>query len=110
MMGMGEHFKRFKNLDGLPELIEGLLVYAPECRTSAFDLLLHPFFQEIKHPQIRLNNQILPNIFNFTKDEVNHPIYRDNLYRLVPDWFKEKQKRDEYLQTNYEDALLMLKL
>lgn len=37
-------------------------------------------------------------------------VYKDNLYRLVPNWYYEEEKRNEYLKTNQEDANIMLKL
>lgn len=64
--------KRFKDVrsDHLVDLLEKLLIYDPYKRMSAFDILLHPFFSEIKQPNIKINSKSLPNIFNFTKDEL----------------------------------------
>jgi hypothetical protein len=51
---------------------------------------MHPFFNEIKHPSIKVNKKSLPNIFNFTPEEIETKNFKDNYIRLVPNWYKEK--------------------
>ena len=67
--------KRFKGdqVDHLVNLLEKILVFNPKNRITAFEILMHPFFNEIKQPNIKINSKSLPNIFNFTRDELDIP-------------------------------------
>ncbi len=63
---MAKRFSEVEN-DHLVDLLEKIFVYDPNYRISAFDMLIHPFFQELKQPNIKINSKSLPNLFNFTK-------------------------------------------
>ncbi|CAD8058952.1 unnamed protein product [Paramecium primaurelia] len=104
---MSKRFQEIEN-DQLVDLLEKIFVYDPNQRISAFDILLHPFFQELKQPNIKINSKSLPNLFNFTKEELSSNEYEMNKNRLIPIWFTEKQKRFEYLTTSMDDAKLLL--
>ncbi|CAD8148712.1 unnamed protein product [Paramecium octaurelia] len=104
---MAKRFKEIEN-DQLVDLLEKIFVYDPNQRISAFEILLHPFFQELKQPNIKINSKSLPNLFNFTKEELSSNEYVINKNRLIPIWFTEKQKRFEYLTTSMDDAKLLL--
>lgn len=50
------------------DLISKVLIYDPRERLRAVDILVHPFFDELKDPKTRLpNGNALPELFNFTK-------------------------------------------
>jgi hypothetical protein len=45
--------------------------YSPNKRMDAFDALAHPFFDELRRPDTILpGNVTIPNMYNFTKDEL----------------------------------------
>ncbi|CAK93222.1 unnamed protein product (macronuclear) [Paramecium tetraurelia] len=67
---MSKRFQEIQN-DQLVDLLEKIFVYDPNQSISAFEILLHPFFQEIKQPNIKINSKSLPNLFNFTKGIVS---------------------------------------
>lgn len=49
------------------DLVSKLLVYDPEQRLRAIDVLAHPFFDELRDSKTRLpNGNALPELFNFT--------------------------------------------
>ena len=59
-------FKSRATPDAL-ELIEKLLEYTPTSRFTAVEAMCHPFFDELRDPQTKLQNgRDLPPLFNFT--------------------------------------------
>lgn len=53
------------------DLVSKLLQYSPSLRLKAFESLAHPFFDEIREPNVQLpNGKPLPNLFNFSEIEV----------------------------------------
>ena len=53
------------------DLVGKLLVYSPERRLTPIDALCHNFFDELRHKDTRLpNGNSLPDLFQFTKEEI----------------------------------------
>ena len=69
------------------DFLASLLVYSPSKRPSAYQALLHPFFDELRAEGTRLpNGDHLPPLFNWSEIEVKtHP---DLISSLTPRWFK----------------------
>lgn len=50
------------------DLISHLLQYNPHGRLTAIEAMVHPFFDELRHPETRMaNGRELPNLFDFTE-------------------------------------------
>lgn len=49
------------------DLISKILVYSPEKRLTSLEALMHPYFDELRHPRCRINSKPLENLFNFTE-------------------------------------------
>lgn len=50
------------------DLISHLLQYNPNSRLTAIEAMIHPFFDELRHPDTRMaNGRELPPLFNFTE-------------------------------------------
>lgn len=68
------------------DFVASLLVYSPLTRPSAYESLLHPFFDELRDPETRLpNGQPLPNLFDFSSEE--RAAAPEIIERLVPEWY-----------------------
>ena len=68
------------------DFVSGLLTYSPQLRPKPLESLLHPLFDELRHPDTRLLNgdPLLP-LFNFTEEEINS-VPASVIERLTPDW------------------------
>ncbi|THC90215.1 hypothetical protein EYZ11_010329 [Aspergillus tanneri] len=72
------------------DLISALLEYTPTQRLSAIEAMCHPFFDELRDPNIRLpdsrhpnsSSRELPNLFDFSKHELSIAPAMNS--RLVP--------------------------
>ncbi|KAG2180713.1 hypothetical protein INT44_003720 [Umbelopsis vinacea] len=65
------------------DLISHLLQYNPNSRLTAIEAMIHPFFDELRHPETRMaNGRELPPLFNFTQHELS--IRPDLIPQLVP--------------------------
>ena len=69
------------------DFISNVLVYDPKQRLNALKALAHPFFDELRDQRTKLpNGDPLPNLFNFTKEELSKMTeeYRE---KLIPKWY-----------------------
>ena len=69
------------------DFISNVLVYDPKQRVNALKALAHPFFDELRDQKTTLpNGNPLPNLFNFTKEELSkmNDEYRK---KLIPKWY-----------------------
>ncbi|EGR32068.1 hypothetical protein IMG5_097450 [Ichthyophthirius multifiliis] len=73
----------------LVDLINRLLVYIPTDRPTPLETLLHPYFNELRQEKFCQANPGLPDLFNFTKEEISTQPQLKNA--LIPDWYKNKQ-------------------
>lgn len=73
------------------DLVSKLLVYKPMGRLSPLEALVHPFFDDLRVPGARLpNGKPLPQIFNFTEDELKQAEEKGILDKLVPAHVKQQ--------------------
>ena len=49
------------------DLVAKVLVYPPKERLRPLQALMHPFFNELRNENCRINNNSLPDLFNFTQ-------------------------------------------
>jgi hypothetical protein len=78
------------------DLIDKMLMFAPDKRTKPIYLLGHPFFDELRNQNTKLENgKDLPELFNFNKVELGI----DSKYikeHLIPDWYIGNSNNDNY--------------
>ena len=72
------------------DMISKILVYNPENRPRPLEILLHPFFDELRDKSTKLpNGNNLPDLFEFTKEEIStYP--KEVTEKLVPSWYTKK--------------------
>ena len=85
------------------DLIDKMLMFAPDKRTKPIYLLGHPFFDELRNQNTKLENgKDLPDLFNFNKVELGI----DSKYikeHLIPDWYVGNPNNDNYYDNeNFE--------
>ncbi|KAL8236174.1 hypothetical protein R6Q59_017255 [Mikania micrantha] len=67
------------------DLVSRLLQYSPNLRSTAFEAMIHPFFDELRDPATRLpNGRFLPPLFNFKPHELKG-VAVEMLTKLVPE-------------------------
>uniref|UniRef100_A0A0D9Y765 non-specific serine/threonine protein kinase n=1 Tax=Oryza glumipatula TaxID=40148 RepID=A0A0D9Y765_9ORYZ len=72
------------------DLVSRLLQYSPHLRCSALEVLIHPFFDELRDPNARLpNGRTLPPLFNFKPRELKGAPM-EFLVKLVPQHAKKQ--------------------
>ena len=72
------------------DIISKILVYNPDKRPRPLEILLHPFFDELRENNSVLpNGNALPELFEFTKEEIS-TYSSDIIDQLVPSWYKKK--------------------
>ncbi|XP_022867751.1 shaggy-related protein kinase alpha-like [Olea europaea var. sylvestris] len=72
------------------DLVSRLLQYSPNLRSSALEVLIHPFFDELRDPNIRLpNGRFLPPLFNFKQHELKGASV-ELLGKLIPEHAKKQ--------------------
>ncbi|GER55145.1 protein kinase superfamily protein [Striga asiatica] len=67
------------------DLVSRLLQYSPNLRCTALEALIHPFFDELRDPNVRLpNGRFVPPLFNFKPHELKGvPV--ELLSKLIPE-------------------------
>lgn len=67
------------------DLVSRLLQYSPNLRSSALDILSHPFFDELRDPNTLLpTGRFLPPLFNFKPHELKG-VPAETIVKLVPE-------------------------
>mmetsp|Transcript_7587 Transcript_7587/g.5734 ORF Transcript_7587/g.5734 Transcript_7587/m.5734 type:complete len:110 (+) Transcript_7587:728-1057(+) len=74
------------------DLISKIIVYDPEKRLKPLEALTHPFFDELRLQSTKLpNGNPLPKeLFKFSQEEMMSTS-KDNLVKLVPDWWSDEE-------------------
>jgi len=67
------------------DLVASLLLYVPSARLTAFQVMAHPFFDELREPGVRLpNGKPPPELFNFTEAELQMAREQGLYDKLMP--------------------------
>jgi glycogen synthase kinase 3 beta len=75
------------------DLVSKFLRYEPKSRLDPFESLAHPFFDELREPNARLpNGKPLPNLFNFTENELKMMQAKGLTKKLIPPELLKKIK------------------
>ncbi len=83
-------FEKYRMPEEFMDLIDKMLIYDPYKRTKPLYLLNHPFFDELKEQETRLENgNRLPDLFNFNETEmkIDSKFIKEH---LIPDWYHSK--------------------
>ena len=68
-----------------------MLEYSPKRRITPLRGLLHPFFDDLRAKNCKINGRQVPDLFNFCEEELSEdPSLED---QLVPDWYIKRKKR-----------------
>ena len=74
------------------DLIAKVLIYEPNRRYKPLDALVHPFFNELRKEGTTLpNGNPLPDLFNFSKEELNS-VDAEKAGMLIPEWYRAKNE------------------
>jgi glycogen synthase kinase 3 beta len=71
------------------ELISKILVYSPRDRLKPLEVLLHPFFNDLREEKFEMANVTLPDFFDFSKEELS--IQPEIANKLTPAWYSKKK-------------------
>lgn len=67
------------------DLISHLLEYTPSARLTAIEAMTHPFFDELRSPNVQMpNGRDVPPLFDFTREELS--VRPDLMHKLVPEF------------------------
>jgi len=68
------------------DLISSVLTYEPPARLTPFQVLVHPFFDELRQPDCQLPNgkTLPPNLFNFTEKELEIALAENITKKMIP--------------------------
>ena len=70
------------------DLISKILIYNPRKRLTAVEVMAHPAFDELKNKDAFNNDKyVVPNIFNFTQEEINGRRFNVETWKkVIPPW------------------------
>lgn len=81
--------KRFKNADPLLiDLLSSILVYNPRKRPKPFEILAHPYFDELRLQKLTINGRNVTDLFNFNSVEIGQN--QTLAASLVPNWYRRQ--------------------
>jgi len=71
----------------LIHLLQKIFVYETHKRLSALEIMAHPFFDDLRNSEIAQNGKyIVPQIFDFTENEIANCKNKSLLKKIIPDW------------------------
>lgn len=71
----------------LISLLQKIFTYEPHNRFSALEIMAHPFFDELRSSDLAQNGKfIVPQIFDFTDNEMFICKNKSILKKIIPDW------------------------
>ncbi len=80
--------KRFKNPDPLMlDLLSNILVYNPKKRLKPFEVLAHPYFDELRIQKLTINGRNVIDLFDFNSVEIGQNTKL--AASLIPQWYKK---------------------
>ena len=70
------------------DLISKILIYNPKKRLTAVEVMAHPAFDDLKNKETYNSDKyVIPNIFNFTQEEINGRRFNAELWKkVIPSW------------------------
>jgi len=68
------------------DLLSRLLIYPPNKRLKPKEVLIHPYFDELRQPTCKVDGKSLPDLFNFTQEELL--VQPELNEKLIPKWYE----------------------
>lgn len=68
-----------------------MLEYSPKRRVKPLAGLMHPFFDDLRAKNCKINGRQIPDLFNFTPEELSEDPKLEA--KLVPDWYVKRKER-----------------
>lgn len=71
----------------LIHLLQKIFVYEPHKRMNALEIMAHPFFDDLRNSDLAQNGKfIVPQIYDFTDNEIYSCKNKSLLKKIIPDW------------------------
>ena len=72
----------------LIDMLNKMFLYKPTNRLTAMENMAHPFCDDLRNKELCSNNGkfMVPNIFNFTEEEISESRQRNLWAKIIPDW------------------------
>lgn len=71
----------------LVNLLSKILVYEPHKRLTAYEIMAHPFYDDLRNQEINQNGKnIVPQLFDFSEMEVVNCKSKTLLKKILPEW------------------------
>ena len=70
-----------------------MLEYSPKRRIKPLEGLMHPFFDDLRAKNCKINGRQIPDLFNFTKEELSEDPSLES--KLIPEWYIKRKRRRE---------------
>jgi glycogen synthase kinase 3 beta len=68
-------------------LLQKIFIYEPFNRLNAYEIMAHPFFDDLRNSDISQNGKyIFPSIFDFSESEINACSKNDLIKKILPEW------------------------
>ena len=83
------------------DLISKILIYNPKKRPTAVEIMAHPVFDDLKNKDNYNNDKyVIPNIFNFTQEEINCKRFNADLWKkIIPQWSEGYKNLQEVINS-----------
>lgn len=75
------------------DLLSKMLVYNPKQRIKARESLSHPYFDELRETQLKINNRYIVDLFDFNQTELKGN--EVSIRKLVPKWYAKVRQRSK---------------
>ena len=75
------------------------IFYNPKKRLTAVEVMAHPAFDDLKNKETYNSDKyVIPNIFNFTQEEINGRRFNGELWKkVIPSWSEGYKNLQEVL-------------
>ena len=71
----------------LTSLLNKIFNYEPHKRLTALEIMAHPFFDELRQKDCGTGKYIIPQLFDFTEQELQmHSGNKNLLKKIIPEW------------------------
>jgi glycogen synthase kinase 3 beta len=71
-------------------LMQKIFVYEPVKRLNAYEIMAHPFFDDLRNAELSQNGRfIIPQLFDFSEAEIK-AAPKELIKKIIPEWFNYK--------------------
>lgn len=95
----GDLFPRDADKDAV-DLVQKMLRYKPNDRINLYQALCHPLFDELREDGLLLpNGNCIPDLFNFSDQEIIAMETEENREILIPKWYDPIESPGQHIVT-----------